>query len=176
MLPKAKFLLIVAALAVMGACKEDDSPDEEVVGGCEVALDGGPYDNSKYTTDETAMPVYIAEQDMNMISFYGEANGAEVLVRIMYPGKSPQRLTWTEETCYVATTQVINGEIVEGGHVREFDPLVLHSGYVDVLRYDEKAGIIKGEFGGDFSFIKTCVPEPCIEFGTIEGSFTASMF
>lgn len=176
MLLKAKYVFIVAVLAVMGSCKEDDSPEEEVLGGCEVTLDGGPYDNSKFTTDETAMPVYIADEDMNVISFYGEANGEEVLVRIMYPGKTAQRLTWTEETCYVATNQVIDGEIVEGGHVREFDPIVLHSGYVDVSRYDEKAGIIEGEFAGDFSFVKVCEPEPCIDFGTIKGSFVASMF
>ena len=173
MLSKVKYVLIIAALAATSACSEEDSPVEENLGGCEVTLNGGPYNNSKFMTDVTAMPVYIAEEDMNVIGFYGEANGQEVLVRIMYPGRNTGRLQWTEETCYVSTMQVINGEVWQGGHVRLDDPLTLHSGYVEILRYDEEAGIITGKFAGDYTYIKVCEPEPCIEFGTIEGSFVA---
>ena len=178
MLSKAKCVFILfAALIVAAGCKEDDSPEKEVAGGCEVTLTGGPYGNTTtFKTDETAMPVYIAEDDMNIISFYGEANGQEVMVRIMYPGKNAGRLSWNEETCYVITTQVIDGEIVQGSHLKDDDPLTYHSGYVEVMRYDEKEGIITGEFAGDYSFIKACEPDLCIESGTIEGSFYASRF
>ncbi|HEU5146406.1 MAG TPA: hypothetical protein VFT90_06820 [Chryseosolibacter sp.] len=175
MLSKVTYILALTALSITSACNEEDSPREEELGGCEITLNGGPYNNSTYATDETAMPVYIAEADMNVISFYGEANGQEILVRIMYPGKSTGRLSWTEETCYVSTSQVINGEVLQGSHVKSNDPLTLHSGYVEVLRYDEKAGIITGTFAGDYSYIKVCEPEPCIEVGTIEGSFAARM-
>lgn len=176
MLSRTKHLLIMVALTVMGACNEDDSPEEENRGGCEVTLDGGAYANSKFTTDETAMPVYIPEKDLNVISFYGERSGQEVLVTIMYPGKTTGRLAWNEETCYVSTSQVIDGEVVQGSHLRDDDPLSYHSGYVEVVRYDDEAGIITGKFAGDYSFIKACEPEPCIESGTIEGSFYAARY
>lgn len=170
-----KYLLIFFGLIVLGACNEDDSPEEDR-GGCEVTLDGGPYANSKFVTAETAMPVYLADEDLNVISFYGEKDGQEVLVTIMYPGKNTGRLSWNEETCYVTTSQVIDGEIVQGSHLMDDDPLTYHSGYIEVLRYDDEAGIITGKFTGDYSFIKACEPEPCIESGSIEGSFYAARY
>ena len=170
---KMKYALILVALLIVGACKEDDSAEEKR-GGCEVTLDGGPYANSKFTTDETAMPVYIADEDLNIISFYGEMSGQEVLVTIMYPGKTTGRVEWNEENCYVSTSQVINGEIVQGSHLQDDDPLTYHSGYVEVLRYDDQAGIITGKFAGGYSFIKACERDPCIESGSIEGSFYAA--
>ena len=173
MFSKMKYVLILAGFIVMGSCNEDDSPEEKR-GGCEVTLDGGPYANSKFTTDETAMPVYIADDDLNIISFYGEKDGQEVLVTIMYPGKNTGRVAWNEETCYVSTSQVIGGEIVQGSHLMDDDPLTYHSGYVEVLRYDEQAGIITGKFSGGYSFIKACEPDPCIESGSIDGSFYAA--
>ena len=176
MLSKMKYVLLLVGLMVMGACNEDDSPDEEKSAGCEVTLDGGPYANSKFTTDETAMPVYITDEDLNVISFYGTLNDEEVLVTIMYPGKSTGRISWNEETCYVTTFQTIDGEVVQGSHLKDDDPLTYHSGYVEVSRYDDQAGIITGTFAGDYSFIKACEPDPCMNFGTIEGSFYAARY
>jgi hypothetical protein len=154
MLLKTRYVLIVAGIMVMSACNEDDSPDEEKAGGCEVTLNGGPNSNTEFTTDETAMPVYIAEEDMNIIGFYGEANGQEVLVQIMFRGKNEGRLPWNEETCYVTTSQVIDGEVVQGSHLRAQDPLSYYSGYIEISRYDDEAGIITGTFAGDYSFIR----------------------
>ena len=175
MLSGMKYVLILVGVMVMGACNEDD-PAEEKRGGCEVMLDGGPYANSKFVTDETAMPVYVADDDLNIISFYGEKDGQEVLVTIMYPGKNTGRVSWNQETCYVTTSQVIGGELVQGSHLMDDDPLTYHSGYIDVSRYDDEAGIITGTFAGDYSFIKACEPEPCIESGSIEGSFYAARY
>jgi hypothetical protein len=35
--------------------------------------------------------------------------------------------------------------------------------------------LITGNFSGNFSIIEPCIPDACISYGTVEGSFIASI-
>jgi hypothetical protein len=120
---------------------------------------------------------YLAEADMSWIGFYGyDSNGNDVMVYLTFPGKSTGQYTWTPDQCYVMTQQAINDQVIDGGSMMEDNPPIVHPGSVTISSINKEQAVLTGSFSGNFTIGVSggsCLPDPCISYGTVEGNFIA---
>ena len=143
-----------------------------IVGGSEIILNGGPYSNVAAYGMAPGAAGFDAKIGVTAVYFYTYVGDITIGVSLSFPGNGVGKRAWSHPDSFVATAQSPNSGATIAGTIDTPDSQGIHTGYIQVDRYDEVGGLITGSFGGGLTFINAQCGG-CKTVGTIQGKFMA---
>jgi hypothetical protein len=144
-----------------------------IVGGSEIILNGGPYSSVTANGMVPGAAGFDTKEGVTSVYFYTHVDDLTIGVSLSFPGKGVGTTLWFNPDCFVATAQSsTSSDRTIVGTIDKPDDNEVHSGYIQVDRYDSVGGLIAGSFEGSLTFLDSQC-NACKSVGTIKGKFVA---
>jgi hypothetical protein len=144
-----------------------------IVGGSEIILNGGPYSGVTAHGMVPGAAGFDTKKNVTSVYFYTHLEDLTIGVSLSFPGKGVGTTVWFDPDCFVATAQSsTRSDRTIVGTIDKPDSNEVHSGYIQVDRYDDVGGLITGSFEGSLTFLDSQC-SGCKNIGTIKGKFIA---